>query len=270
MQYSPWQLLTRDRGETSTTYSPVIATSCISSTITTYYHPTSTETARRERIAGAAAACTSEGLAYLKVAPNRTLATACACIGITAPTSTITKYVTQVLQSTSASYSSGDAPTTTAYFIDKVTCTETRTPAPVVIPVRTTTTVTETSTVSLIAPTLAHIYGPTAGCADLGVGKAHVLDNSITDQRHALDICKDVCEQEPTCKTLYVQRMFTNYGGATPYYECYMNDHAFVELTDLQCGQNVGIYNTAIAYDACGRGGPTATVQAVEESTPLL
>ena len=70
----------------------------------------------------------------------------------------------------------------------------------------------------------------------------------------AVDMCQDVCDQEPTCAFVYVQHMFTDYGGASPYYECYMNDHQLNRTTDLECGKRTGIYGFARGFDVSARG----------------
>lgn len=122
------------------------------------------------------------------------------------------------------------------------------------IPVSSTKTVTETSTVSLAAPTYTQIFGPEAGCSNLNAGKAEALDANITEDCEADKACKDLCSQEPTCKFLYVQRLFRDYGGASPYYQCYMNSKEFDEERDLVCGRQENIWGTARGFDACGRG----------------
>lgn len=203
-------------------------------------------------------ACALTGLQKLSNMDNGTLADACSCIGNAPATTTATEYVTSLIGTTTTSFA-GLAPTTTAYFIDRVTCTETETASPVVIPVSTTTTITETSTVSLAAPTFYSVYGPKSGCADTSVGKAQVLDASITDSEKAVSMCKDICKQEPSCSFLYVQQMFTDYGSASPYYECYMNEKELDESNDLQCGKKVGIFGNATGYDACNRGTVSAS-----------
>lgn len=234
-----------------TSYATVIATTCEKSTITTYTNPS--PTGQREKRQATSAACVSSGLEALSSFNNETLGNACSCLDIAAPTSTSTVYVTSFAAATTTSFQ-GLAPTTTAEFISRVTITETVTPPATVISVSSTKTITETSTVSLAAPTYSQNFGPEAGCSFLSAGKAEPLDASITEECEADKACKDLCSQEPTCKFLFVQRLFQDYGGASPYYQCYMNPQAFDEQRDLQCGRQEGIWGVAKGFDVCGRG----------------
>jgi hypothetical protein len=184
---------------------------------------------------------------------NETLGNACSCLNIAAPTSTSTIYVTSFIAATTTSFE-GLAPTTTAEYIDRVTITVTVSPSLVVIPVSSTTTVTETSTVSLAAPSYAPIWGPEAGCSNMNATTAEALPNDVTEECEADKACQEICSQEPNCKFLYVQRLFGDYGGATPYFQCYMNNKEFDETRDLQCGRQEGIWGTARGFDACNRG----------------
>lgn len=192
---------------------------------------------------------------------NETLGNACSCLNIPASTTNSTVYVTNLIKATTTSFQ-GLAPTVTAQFIDRLTITETITPPAAVITVSSTKTRTETSTVSLAAPTYAQIFGPEAGCSNMIAGKAEALDASITEDCEADKACKEICSQEPTCKFLYVQRLFPDYGGASPYYQCYMNAQAFDEKRDLQCGRQEGIWGNARGFDACGRGTASAAATA--------
>lgn len=170
-----------------------------------------------------------------------------------ASTEISTIYVTSFIAATTTSFQ-GLAPTTTAEFIDRTTVTETVSPSVTVIPVSSTKTITETSTVSLAAPTYTQIFGPEAGCSNLNAPRAEALDASITEDCEADKACQDLCSQEPTCKFLYVQRLFDDYGGASGYYQCYMNDKEFDEKRDLVCGRKEGIWGMARGFDACDRG----------------
>lgn len=164
-----------------------------------------------------------------------------------------TVYITSYIAATTTSFV-GLAPTTTAEILDQATITVTVTPSAVVIPVSSVKTLTETSTVSLAAPTYTPVFGPEAGCSSLNAGRAEALPNTITEDCEADKACQEICSQEPTCKSLYVQLLFSDYGGSTPYYQCYMGDQDFDEKRDLQCGRQEGIYGTARGFDACGRG----------------
>jgi hypothetical protein len=179
-------------------------------------------------------------------------------LDIAAPTSISTVYVTSYIAATTTSFI-GLAPTTTAEFLDQATITVTVTPSVVVIPVSSVKTITETSTISLVAPTYTANFGPKAGCSNLYAGQAEALPNTIVEDCEADKACKDICSQEPTCKFLYVQRLFGDYGGSTPYYQCYMNDKDLDEARDLQCGRQEGIWGVARGFDACGRGVANAT-----------
>jgi hypothetical protein len=127
-------------------------------------------------------------------------------------------------------------------------------PSLVIIPVTTTSTVTETSTVSLAAPTYAPIWGPEAGCSNTNATSAEALPNDVTEECEADKHCQAICDQTPTCKFLYVQKLFGDYGGATPYFQCYMNNEDFDAERDLQCGRQEGIWGMARGFDACNRG----------------
>lgn len=192
---------------------------------------------------------------------NATLANACSCLNIAAPTEISTVYVTSFIAATTTSFV-GLAPTTTAEVLAQETITETITPSVVVIPVSSVKTVTETSTISLVAPTYTANFGPKAGCSSLYSGRAEALANTVTEDCEADKACQEICSQEPTCKFLYVQLLFGDYGGSTPYYQCYMNDHDLDEAKDLQCGRQEGIYGLARGYDACGRGVADADAKA--------
>jgi hypothetical protein len=132
----------------------------------------------------------------------------------------------------------------------------------VTIPVTTTSTVIETSTVSLAAPTYAPIWGPEAGCSNMNATSAEALPNDVTEECEADKHCQAICDQEPTCKFLYVQKLFQDYGGATPYFQCYMNNEDFDAERDLQCGRQEGIWGMARGFDACDRGVAPATAPA--------
>jgi len=182
--------------------------------------------------------------------------TACSCLGLggaSTSTTTSTMYITVPVPSTTTTFL-GKAPTVTSEFIDRVTITETATPSAVIIPLTATTTRTETTTLSFAAPTYTPIYGPKAGCADVSSIKSQPLAQGCDNFEDAVSQCQDICEQEPTCRFLYVQRMWANYGSSKPNFECYMNDHEFDESKDLQCGKKEGIFGNARGYDACGRG----------------
>jgi len=230
------------------------------STITTYTTPgaNATATGQRQKRQAVSSACVSGGLESLSSFNNATLATACSCLNIAAPTEISTVYVTSYIAATTTSFI-GTAPTTTAEFISKAIVTETVSPSVITIPISSVKTVTQTSTVSLAAPTYYPNFGPKAGCSNLYAGKAEPLPNTITEDCEADKACKEICSQEPTCKFLYVQQLFADYGGSTPYYQCYMNDKDLDEARDLQCGRQEGIWGMARGYDACGRGVVNAT-----------
>ena len=184
---------------------------------------------------------------------NQTLANACSCLNIAPATELSTVYVTSYIAATTTSFV-GLAPTTTAEILDQATITVTVTPSAAVIPVTSTKTLAETTTISLAAPTYSPVFGPEAGCSSLNAGRAEALPNTIVEDCEADKACQDICSQEPTCKFLYVQRLFGDYGGSTPYYQCYMNEKDFDETRDLQCGRQEGIWGMARGFDACGRG----------------
>jgi hypothetical protein len=241
-----------------TSYAPVISTTSVTSTITTYTTPVADATGQRQKRQATSSACISGGLESLSSFDNATLASACSCLNIAAPTEISTVYVTSYVAATTTSFI-GLAPTTTAEFIDQATITETVSPSVVTIPVSSVKTVTTTTTISLAAPTYSPNFGPKAGCSNLYAGRAEALANTITEDCEADKACQEICSQEPTCKFLYVQQLFADYGGSTPYYQCYMNDQDLDEKRDLQCGRQEGIWGMARGFDACGRGVANAT-----------
>jgi hypothetical protein len=83
---------------------------------------------------------------------------------------------------------------------------------------------------------------------------AEALPNDVTEECEADKHCQAICDQTPTCKFLYVQKLFGDYGGATPYFQCYMNNEDFDAERDLQCGRQEGIWGMARGFDACDRG----------------
>lgn len=238
----------------ATEYSTAIETECQSSTITTYTSQAS-PTGQRQKRQASESACISSGLETLSSLSNETLSNACSCLDIAAPTETSTVYVTNLVEATVTSYS-GLAPTTTAEFIDRVTVTETVTPGHTVITVSSTKTATSTITVSLAAPTYEPNFGPKAGCSSLNAARFESLDEKIDCDADAAKACQDICDQEPTCKFLYVQRLFADFLDTTPYYQCYMNDRDFDEQRDLICGRPEGQYGNAVGFEVCDRGVP--------------
>ena len=225
--------------------------------------PSASATGQRQKRQAANSACIAGGLDMLSSFNNATLASACSCLNIAAPTEISTVYVTSYIAATTTSFV-GLAPTTTAEFIDRATVTETTCLPDVTIPVSSVKTVTETKTISLAAPTYAPNFGPKAGCSNMYAGRAEALDNKITEDCDADKACQEICSQEPSCKFLYVQQMFSDYGGSTPYFQCYMNDQPLDEKRDLQCGRQEGIYGMARGFDACGRG----VAEGADESAP--
>jgi hypothetical protein len=236
-----------------TSYSPVISTTCITSTITTYTTPSATPTGQRRKRQATSSACISTGLESLSAFDNATLSNACSCLNIPASTETSTVYVTSYIAATTTSFI-GLAPTTTAEFLDQATTTLTVSPSTITIPISSTKTLTETSTISLAAPTYSPDFGPKAGCSNIYASNAEALPNTIIEACDADKACQEICSQEPACKFLYVQLLFGNYGDSTPYFQCYMGDKEFEEKRDLQCGRDEGIWGEARGFDARGRG----------------
>jgi len=141
--------------------------------------------------------------------------------------------------------------------VERVTYTETITLPPRTISVSTLTSVTSTSTVSLAAPTFTQVFGPQAGCVDIGEGPAQQLDLSVTGS-NATQECKDLCTQMPACSFVYVQQLAPKWGGKTPHYQCFFNDHHLNATADLDCGRNDSVWGEANGFDAYGRGQPSA------------
>nr|OQO26602.1 hypothetical protein B0A51_08283 [Rachicladosporium sp. CCFEE 5018] len=246
------ETVTVTSGERSTTYQPVFVTSRVSKTITTYTDSASSSPTG----AGSSAACRASGLPVLSSLSDVALSSACSCLGLSASTTTSTLYVTSAIASTTTSYP-GDSspPTITAYFLARLTITTTLTPSKVVVPLTATLTSSTTITLALPAPSFTQIFGPQAGCNNIGVFNSTDLDTSITDAGVAAQQCKAICKQEPRCKFLWVQNMLADYGSLEPRFECGLNNEA-LEPRNLVCGGDEGIYGDACGFTVLGRGAP--------------
>ncbi|KAK6432783.1 hypothetical protein LTR95_011043 [Oleoguttula sp. CCFEE 5521] len=250
------ETVTVTSGEPSTTYQPVFVTGRVAKTITTYTDRTSSSPAT----ARASAACLASSLSVLSGASSNALMSACACLGHEASTTTSTLYVTSAIRSTTTVYP-GDSspPTKTAYFLAHLVVTTTLVPANIVIPLTITITASTTTTLALAAPSFTQIFGPRAGCNNIGVLNSTDLDPSITDAGVASQQCKTICKQEPRCKFLWVQKMLADYGALEPRFECGLDDAVFDEGRDLVCGCDEGIHGEACGFAVLGRGVPDRT-----------
>ncbi|OQO14050.1 hypothetical protein B0A48_00926 [Cryoendolithus antarcticus] len=247
------ETVTVTSGEPSTTYQPVFVTDLVTRTITTY-----TDSGSRSPIGSkSSAACSASGLAKLSALPGTALSAVCSCLAHSASTTSSTLYITSAIASTTTSYPGDIAlPTTTAYFLARLVVTVTLTPANVVIPLTATLTSSATTTLALAAPSFTQIFGPRAGCNNIGVFNSTDLDTSITDAEVAAQQCKAICKQEPRRKFLWVQKMLADYGALEPRFECSLNYEVFDKGTDLVCGGDTGIYGEACGFTVLGRGVP--------------
>ena len=191
--------------------------------------------------------------ALASITSNDTLATACSCMGNPVPTYTKTETVNAPAVQATTTAVDGTPKTTTIYAITQVSLTETVAPA-TTIAVSSATTETSTTTVSLAQPTYTPVFGPKAGCVDINVGPAQALPATVTSMRKAVKECKAICDQEPSCKFLYVQHVFENWGGREAHYVCEMNTKFLKERRDLRCGKKESIFGMARGFDARGRG----------------
>lgn len=220
--------------------------------VTTYVSASST-TDTQIALSSVNTTCSGHIGALLSTMAVDALETACACLGVPAYTTTMTQYITSVVRSTTTSVE-GQAPTTTAFLISRVTVTECATPLPLTMTSSTLKIVTTNSTISLAAPTYDAVWGPAPGCADVSAISAQQLDVSVTDDHEAVGMCQEICTQAPHCKGVLVQQMFPDYNGVLPFFECFLNDKYVNATADMFCGEDEGIYGIASAFDACGRG----------------
>ena len=174
-------------------------------------------------------------------------------------TFTTTKTVNAPAVDSTTTAVDGTPKTTTLFAITQVTITETVAPV-TTLSVSSATTLSATSTLSLAAPTYKPVFGPEAGCVNINVGPAEALPANITSMKDAVAECKEICSQEPSCKFLYVQHVFENWGGRTPHYVCEMNKKFFKERRDLRCGKKESIFGLARGFNARGRGTPEEPV----------
>lgn len=191
--------------------------------------------------------------ALASITANSILATACSCMGNPVPTTTITETVNAPAVQATTTDVAGTPKTTTLYALTLVTQIETVAPLATVA-VSSATTLTSYATVSLTAPTFAPVFDPKAGCAHVNVSKKQALPPKIKSLPKAIEKCQAICEQESSCKSVYVQHMFENWSGKTPHYVCEMSEKFLKPRRDLRCGKKESIFGKARGFDAQGRG----------------
>jgi hypothetical protein len=183
---------------------------------------------------------------------NDTAATACGCLGHRVPTTTTTLIITAAPVEVTSTAVDGSAPTTTIYHIVKDTTTVFVRPQKTTTK-KTTTCITSTIYETYAAPTFTKVYGPKAGCADVAPGVPTDLPSSVASLPDATEACKDLCEQDPHCSFMYVQRLFSESDGK-PFFGCLRSDKLFNPDTDLNCEPKQGVYGVALGFDAEDRG----------------
>ncbi|CAD0100225.1 unnamed protein product, partial [Aureobasidium mustum] len=95
-----------------------------------------------------------------------------------------------------------------------------------------TTSITQTvstlsvSTVKMAAPSFTQVWGPKAGCNDIGMKSVQTFMLSTLNESHVTEICKDTCL-------------------ANNFWNCYYNNHTFSEERDLNCSKDTSIWGMA-------------------------
>ncbi|KAL2026555.1 hypothetical protein VTO58DRAFT_102535 [Aureobasidium pullulans] len=105
-------------------------------------------------------------------------------------------------------------------------------------------------TVKLAAPSFTQVWGPTAGCDDIGMGSAQSYISGDMDEEQVTTICKATCMKQDDCDFLYVQSIYP----ANNFWNCYFNNHTFDETKDLNCSKDKTIWGMAKGHSMIGRG----------------
>ncbi|CAD0092127.1 unnamed protein product, partial [Aureobasidium vineae] len=98
-----------------------------------------------------------------------------------------------------------------------------------------TTSITQTvsslsvSTVKMAAPSFTQVWGPKAGCDDIGQKSVQTIMLATLNESQVTDICKATCI-------------------ANHFWNCYYNNHTFDEKKDLNCSKDESIWGTAKGY----------------------
>ena len=245
-----WSADEQCRGPTKTiTQTAVLSTSTVQTTQTTYLPPSALAQAR------AVENCQpSTALDALKaITADDRRSTACSCIGHAASTSTSTEVVTAPSVPTTTSIVVGVALTTTIYHLAKQAVTTTAPPV-AYTSISTVNTESRTTTASLAAPTFARVFGPQAGCAYTHDGIRTPLGPETTCADEATKQCQAMCEQEPTCRFVWVQKLACDAATRAPRFQCQMTDAPLHRLRDIRCGKGNLALGEAHGYNADGRG----------------
>ncbi|CAD0020839.1 unnamed protein product, partial [Aureobasidium pullulans] len=94
-------------------------------------------------------------------------------------------------------------------------------------------------TIKLAAPSFTQVWGPTAGCDDIGMASAQSYISGDMDEEQVTSICKATCMND--CDFLYVQSIYP----ANNFWNCYFNNHTFDETKDLNCSKDKSIWGMA-------------------------
>ncbi|KAI4775340.1 hypothetical protein E4T52_09702 [Aureobasidium sp. EXF-3400] len=78
----------------------------------------------------------------------------------------------------------------------------------------------------MAAPSFTQIWGPKAGCDDIGMKSVQTFMLSTLNESQVTDTCKSTCL-------------------ANNFWNCYYNNHTFNEKKDLNCSKDTSIWGIA-------------------------
>ncbi|KAH0398953.1 hypothetical protein KCU89_g6708, partial [Aureobasidium melanogenum] len=101
----------------------------------------------------------------------------------------------------------------------------------------------------MAAPSFTQVWGPKAGCDDIGMKSVQTFMLSTLNESQVTDTCKSTCLETPDCMFLYVQLTYP----ANNFWNCYYNNHTFNEKKDLNCSKDTSIWGIAKGHSVVGR-----------------
>ncbi|KAH0028750.1 hypothetical protein KCU78_g3542, partial [Aureobasidium melanogenum] len=101
----------------------------------------------------------------------------------------------------------------------------------------------------MAAPSFTQVWGPKAGCDDIGMKSVQTFMLSTLNESQVTDTCKSTCLETPDCMFLYVQLTYP----ANNFWNCYYNNHTFDEKKDLNCSKDTSIWGIAKGHSVVGR-----------------
>ncbi|KEQ98137.1 hypothetical protein AUEXF2481DRAFT_36634 [Aureobasidium subglaciale EXF-2481] len=104
-------------------------------------------------------------------------------------------------------------------------------------------------TVEKAAPSFTQVWGPKAGCDDIGMASAQTFMVATMTEEQVTNICKATCMKQANCVFLYVQSIYP----ANNFWNCYINTHGFDEEKDLECSKDTSIWGMAKGYSVVDR-----------------